>query len=207
MPLQNRVTPWGEIVAVPARGTFMGNRGGRIHDPAKKTLIRRWTSRAWICCLLEYRGQHHEPMGEGYTSLFFLDEVTALAAGHRPCFFCRRADAKDFLARFEHPLKAPEFDRLAHADRLDERRGKRTFVAPLATLPDAAMLALDGRAYAVRREGLLEWSPEGYGPVLPRSGIDRVEVLTPKVFVGILREGYRPAWHESARRLIGEEHP
>ena len=92
MPLQNRVDPWGEIRAVPERGTMLGNRGGRFHRDDRSLGKRRWASHHWICCELHYRDMHHEAMGKGYTSLFFLDEVTALAAGHRPCFFCRRKE-------------------------------------------------------------------------------------------------------------------
>ena len=100
MPLQNRVDPWGELHAVAARGTMMGNRGGRIHDEHRSLGARRWTSRRWICCELAFKGWWRPVMGRGYTELFFLDEVTALAAGHRPCFECRRAEAKAFAAAF-----------------------------------------------------------------------------------------------------------
>jgi len=208
MPLQNRVTPFGDIMASPARGTMMGNRGGRIHDPATRTLSRRWASRAWIACLLHYKDQHHEPMGQGYTSLFFLDEVTALAAGHRPCFYCRRADATAFLGLAGEGLRAPDLDRLAHRDRLDERRRKRTFASPLDGLPDGAMLVLEGEPYAVAGPLVLHWTFCGYDRSLPRSGIGAVEVLTPRVFVGILAAGYRPAWHRSAGgKMRGERNP
>ena len=198
MPLQNRVDPFGDLVSAPERGTMMGNRGGRIHDPATRTLVRRWASKAWICCRLRWKDQHHEPMGEGYTSLFFLDEVTALAAGHRPCFYCRRADAKAFLACLGPGVTAPAFDAIAHADRLDGRRRKRTWTAPLAGLPDAAMVSVAGRPHAVKEGRLLPWSFAGYADALPWDGIGEVEVLTPRVFVAILAAGYRPAWHPSA---------
>lgn len=203
MPLQNRVTPFGDIVAIPERGTMMGNRGGRIHDPATKTLLRRWASRAWICCLIDFKGLHHEPMGVGYTSLFFLDEATALAAGHRPCFYCRRAEASAFLA-LSGQDRAPALDRLAHRDRLDERRRKRSFTAPVDDLPDGSMVSLGGEAHALRGDRLLRWTPSGYDGALPRSGIGQVEVLTPRLFVGILAAGYRPAWHASVGEPRGE---
>src|SRR5262245_18799312 len=121
MTLQNRVDPWGEIHAVPARGTLMGNRGGKFHRADQTLGRRRWATRHWICCVLDWKGKHHEPMGDYYTSLFFLDEVTAIASGHRPCFFCRRQDAKRFLSLAEEPLAADSADRIA--DR--ERRGER----------------------------------------------------------------------------------
>ena len=104
MPLQNRVDPFGAILAMPERGTLMGNRGGRIHDASQRIGGRRWTSRRWIACELVYKGWHRPVMGEGYTELFFLDEVTALAAGHRPCFFCRRRDARSFAPHFAAAL-------------------------------------------------------------------------------------------------------
>ncbi len=96
MPLQYRVAPNGDIFATSAKGTMLGNRGGKFHREDKTLGKRRWASTHWICCELEWKGAHHEPMGTGYTSLFFLDEVTALSAGHRPCFYCRRQDAKAF---------------------------------------------------------------------------------------------------------------
>src|SRR3954468_5791449 len=111
MPLQNRVTPFGEIVAITARGTMMGNRGGRFHRPDRTLGRRRWASHHWICCELHFKGHHHEPMGNGYTSLFFLDEVTALPAGHRPCFYCRRAEAKRFFALLDPAMSVDAFDR------------------------------------------------------------------------------------------------
>ncbi|MGE0210805.1 MAG: hypothetical protein AB7S41_03840 [Parvibaculaceae bacterium] len=198
MPLRNRVDPFGDILAVGERGTMMGNRGGRIHDPASKRILRRWTSKAWICCLLHYKDQHHEPMGKGYTSLFFLDEVTALAAGHRPCFYCRRRDAKDFLSRLGGDIRAPAFDRIAHSDRLDGKHRKRTFRARIDELPDGAMVALKGRPHAVGSNLLLPWSFSGYGAPVPKGGMGEIEVLTPRVFVAILAAGYRPGWHASA---------
>jgi len=100
MPLQNRVTPFGELIVTPARGTLMGNRGGRMHADHKTLGSRRWASRQWICCVLAFKGRHRQVWGEGSTELFFLDEVTALAAGHRPCFECRREDAERFAALF-----------------------------------------------------------------------------------------------------------
>ncbi len=140
MPLQNRVDPFGAILAAPERGTMMGNRGGRIHDGAKRLTRRRWTSRRWICCELEFRGLDRQVMGEGYTELFFLDEVTALAAGHRPCFYCRHAEATSFARAFPggpSPPGADEMDRLLHAERL-EGMAKRIHRGAAAGLPDGS---------------------------------------------------------------------
>jgi hypothetical protein len=129
-PLQNRVTPFGDVIAIAQRGCFIGNRG-IIHDPATKTLLgRRWTTKAWLVCVLDYKGRHREVMGGlSWTELFFLDEAVALAAGHRPCFFCRRTAAEAFRTAWSKakggkaPL-APEMDAVLHEERLD--RGPQT---------------------------------------------------------------------------------
>ena len=125
-PLQNRVTPFGDVVAIAQRGLFIGNRG-IIHDPATKTLLgRRWTTKAWLVCVLDYKGRHREVMGRrSWTELFFLDEAVALAAGHRPCFFCRRAAAEAFRTAWgkakggEGASGAREMDAVLHEERLD----------------------------------------------------------------------------------------
>src|ERR1700710_1112032 len=148
MPLQNRVTPEGDIIADPHQGLFTGNRG-IIHDPATKTLLtRRWASKAWLTCVCEFRGRRREVMGgRSWTELFFLDEATTLAAGHRPCFFCRRADANAFCAAWAgghgvSRVRAAEIDAVLHAERLNGRT-KRLHPLPCASdrLPDGAMIA------------------------------------------------------------------
>jgi hypothetical protein len=189
VPLQNRVDPWGEIRAVPERGTMLGNRGGRFHRDDRSLGKRRWASHHWICCELHYRDMHHEAMGKGYTSLFFLDEVTALAAGHRPCFFCRRKEAKAFLG----DRRVEEFDRALHGERLSERPEMAE-----ASLPDGAMIDLEGEAFAVRGELLLRWSFAGYAQGRPRLAGMRGKLLTPPSILRILHQGYRPRWHPSA---------
>lgn len=189
MSLQNRVDPWGAIHAVAARGTMMGNRGGRFHRADQTLGTRRWASHHWICCELHYKDRHHDPMGAGYTALFFLDEVTALAAGHRPCFFCRRAAAEAFLG----DIRADGFDRQLHG----ERRGERPVLDP-AILPDGAMVDISGQAFAIRGRSLLPWSFGGYGPPVARPAGTRVKLLTPPSITAILRAGYEPRWHESA---------
>src|SRR5437868_3539425 len=149
MTLQNRVTPFGEIVVMPERGLVMGNRG-IIHDPATKTLLnKRWSSKAWIICVCEFKGNKREVMArQSWTELFFLDEATALAAGHRPCFYCRRADANRFRAAWVEgnggeAAVAPKMDAVLHAERLSGRHDKRLhpLPVPLAQLPDGAMVA------------------------------------------------------------------
>ncbi|MBC8035811.1 MAG: hypothetical protein H7X89_01140 [Rhizobiales bacterium] len=192
MTLQNRVNPWGEILATPERGTMMGNRGGKFHRDDRTLGRRRWASRHWICCDLHYKGLHHEAMGKGYTSLFFLDEVTALAAGHRPCFFCRRRDAKRFL----RGMRADAFDRQVHGERLAALE-----FAALGDLPDGVMVEMDGEAFAVKGAHLLLWSFGGYRGAILRKPSMRARLLTPPLIVSILRGGYEPRWHESA--LVG----
>jgi hypothetical protein len=206
MPLPNRVSPFGELFADPARGLFLGNRGGRFHREDRSLPARRWVSRAWICCRLAFKERRREVWGRGYTELFFLDEPTALAAGHRACFECRRSDAVAFaaaLGRALHrssPLRAGEIDAILHAERLDGRT-KRRHGLPIHDLPDGAFLTLpgeDGIAYAVRGDCLLRWSPAGYGERRPRPRGLKVDVLTPPAVLGAFRAGYAPIWHPSA---------
>src|SRR6266581_6311615 len=154
MSLQNRVTPFGELVAVASRGQFMGNRGGRLHRYDRTLGARRWVSRQWICCVTRFKGRHRAVWGHGYTELFFLDEPTALAAGHRPCFECRRRDALAFAASWaaaRHapvPPRAAEMDRVLHAERLDGR-GKRRHPLPIDELPDGTMLMMPNQPNSV----------------------------------------------------------
>ena len=140
-----------------------------------------------------YKNMKHEAMGKGYTSLFFLDEVTALAAGHRPCFFCRRADAKNFIGG----CKVPEFDRELHAQRLEMHE------AEVKDLPDGAMIEQEGLAYAVKGQHLLQWSHSQYGLAIPRASLMKARVLTPPLITAILAKGYQPRWHPSA--IPGEQ--
>ena len=200
MPLPNRVDPSGELIAAAARGTLMGNRGGRFHTDDKKLTVRRWASRQWICCVLDFKNRHRTVFGDGYTELFFLDEVTAFAAGHRPCFECRRKDAERFAALFsarKERARAPAMDAVLHAERLDGK-SKRLHRRKIDTLPDGAMVALDGEAFAVRGDRLLRWTPFGYDETHRRPrGID-IAVLTPPSIVAVLKCGYRLLWHPSA---------
>jgi hypothetical protein len=196
-PLQNRVDPFGELYAVAERGLFMGNRGGRLHRDDRTLTRRRWTSRRWIVCVCAFKGRWREVWGKGYTELFFLDEPTALAAGHRPCFECRRAAAKAFLAAFPgRPHGADAMDEALHRERL-ENRMKRVWRARLGDLPDGAMIARDGRAYAVRGTALAPWSFAGYGALLPLEPDAVADVLTPPSTVAALAAGYRPIWAEA----------
>lgn len=200
MQLQNRVSPFGELFATPARGTLMGNRGGRIHGAHKQLGARRWSSRQWICCVLDFNGRHRKVWGDSYTELFFLDEVTALAAGHRPCFECRRKDAENFAALFaggKTRARAGAMDEVLHAERLDGK-AKRLHRGDIDGLPDGAMIARDGKAFAVRGKQLLHWTPRGYDASQPRLRGKQADVLTPPSILKVLTGGYQPRWHPSA---------
>ncbi|MCP2321894.1 hypothetical protein HDA40_000401 [Hamadaea flava] len=206
MPLQNRVDPTGDIVRDPGRGLFTGNRGC-LHGADRELGGSRWRSKLWICCVLDWRGRQRDVMPPGrWTALFFLDEATAFAAGHRPCAYCRR---RDFLAyaeawRCAYQLgerpRAAEMDARLHAERVDPRsRRQRTGRALFADLPDGAMIGLGGPA--LKLGGLaLPWSFAGYGEPVAAGG--EVEVLTPPSTVAVLAAGYRPVLHPTALRRV-----
>jgi hypothetical protein len=207
MPLQNRVTPYGDLVATPARGQFLGNRGGRFHTDAKTLTARRWASRQWICCVLDFKGRHRDVWGRFYTELFFLDEPTALAAGHRPCFECRRHDALAFAESWQiakdlrsRPT-AGEMDETLHDERLDGR-GKRLHRHAIDDLPDGAFILLEEEVFAVRGDALLRWTPRGYDAHRPRPSGVTVDVLTPPSILAVLAVGYEPQWHPSAKNPL-----
>jgi hypothetical protein len=208
MPLQNRVTPTGDIVATAHRGMFTGNRG-IIHDPATKTLLRRrWASRAWLTCVCEFKGRRRDVMGRrSWTELFFLDEATAFAAGHRPCFFCRRDDANRFRAAWEHgngvsDVRADEIDAVLHRERL-EGASKRLHALPmrLGELPDGAMVQAHEKSFLIVQGRALMWSPAGYRG--PQGQIEAAMLLTPPSTLRALSAGYRPMLHQSAKELVG----
>jgi len=203
MPLQNRVTPTGDIVATPHRGLFTGNRG-IIHDPATKTLLnKRWSSPAWITCLCEFRGWRRPVMARrSWTELFFLDEATAFAAGHRPCFFCRRDDANRFRAAWERgndasKVSAKAMDARLHSERLDRGRKRlHALPGPLAELPDGAMVQQGEASFLVAKGRPLLWSPAGYARA--EHALERPMLLTPPSILRALGAGYRPALHPTA---------
>jgi hypothetical protein len=202
-PLQNRVTPLGDIIATSARGLFVGNRG-IIHDPATQTLLRkRWSCPAWLTCVLEFRGRRRKVMErQSWTELFFLDEATAFAAGHRPCFYCRRDDANHFRAAWEKgnrtkKLLAPEIDAVLHRERLDGRN-KRLHPLPMPPqkLPDGAMVQAGKDGFLIAQGRALLWSPAGYTDAeRPLVG---AKLLTPPSTLRAFIAGYRPVLHPSA---------
>ena len=196
MALQNRVTPFGEIVAAPGRGLLMGNRG-ILHDERRTLGRRRWAHRAWICCLTDFRERRRQVMAPGrYTELFFLDEAVAFAAGHRPCFECRRQAARAYAACWGGNPRASDMDRALHAERLDGRR-QRTHTGDLTGLPDGAYVCRDGEAWLVKGPALLRYTPAGYDIAIERSA-GPVELLTPPSTLRALSAGYAPLLHPSA---------
>jgi hypothetical protein len=207
-PLQNRVDPFGDLIATPARGTLMGNRG-RLHD-ASRRVVRRYVAgyRAWVTCVLEFRGRRRSVMTPGrYTELFFLDEATALAAGHRPCGECRRADYTQFKSAWhvgnaDRDLEADPsiatIDKEMHRDRVDADGGQRTFAADISTVPDGVFVTVPGdRVPLLIWDGALwAWRPTGYGSPRQRFSRTEVIVLTPRSTVGAISAGYVPRIHE-----------
>lgn len=206
MPLQNRVLPTGEIVAHPARGTMMGNRG-ILHDANRRLGRARWRTKAWICCEIAFRGRSRLPMTPGrYTELFFLDEAVALAAGHRPCAECRRADYRlwqaAWTAGLELPAGARAMDQVLHAARVPSSAGagRRTEVA-LDRVPNGAFVLWQGCPHLVLGGGLHRFRPEGYGPPLPRPAKVAVPALTPAPVLAVLAAGYAPRLHPKLRAM------
>jgi hypothetical protein len=209
MPRRNRVTPFGEIVAVPERGTMMGNRG-ILHDDEGQ-IRRPWQVKRWLLCVLEFQGRHRMVMAPNrYTELFFLDEATGLAAGHRPCAECRRDRFLAFRDAWSagnprilgtEPIRATMIDARLHSERIAPDRSKRIFTASIDVLPDGVFVKLggpDGGAGLIWGGNLLGWSPGGYTGRRPRPRREVVSVLTPRSAVAAIRAGYMPEVHPSA---------
>jgi hypothetical protein len=206
---QNRVTPFGEIVATPERGTFMGNRG-ILHD-ADGQIRRKWALKRWLVCVLEFRGRKRTVMSPNrYTEVFFLDEATALAAGHRPCAECRHTRFIDFCRTWKAAHRrskstgrptADEMDERLHAERVNLDRSKRSHPARLNDLPDGVFVTLpesDDAAWLVWRGSLLKWSAGGYTQRRTRPKSLSVALLTPPATAAAIRAGYTPEIHASA---------
>jgi hypothetical protein len=204
MPLQNRVTPTGEILAHPARGRLMGNRGC-IHRPDRTLGVSRWRSTLWICCTLVWRDVRRDPMPPGrWTALFFLDEATSFAAGHRPCAYCRRSDYLDYAHAWWRAAGgsrrpwAAEMDAQLHTQRVRRDRRQITHADRFGELPDGAMIEHRGAPALVVNGRVRAWSFDGYREpeALPHDAV--VDVLTPPATVDAFRAGYRPRIHPSA---------
>ena len=223
VPRSNRVTPYGELIAVADRGMFWGNRGALLDGEGQ--LARYSRGKAWLTCLLSYKGIRRQQWTPGrLTELFFLDEATALAAGHRPCGECRYRDLQEFKRCWAAagldgaPRGLPsvhEIDARLHADRLaapgarrDRLAGaevRRTYTAPLSELPDGTMADLDGVPHLVLGGRLLRWTPGGYAAAPGAPGVTTsgpVTVITPRATVAVLAVGYRPVLHETATRAV-----
>ena len=198
--------PTGELIAIPARGTLTGNRG-IIHTREKK-IVRQWQSKAWITCLLKFKNHHRAVMSPNtWTELFFLDEVTAFAAGHRPCAFCRRQDFNKFKDLWMaanpnlvtgHSIKL--VDGFLHKERVSESKGKLTYNHNLKNLPDGVMFmlpAVTNQYFALRKNRVLKWTPRGYEAHPTISRETSVRVLTPPSVVNTFTRGYEPKFHES----------
>ena len=206
MPLQNRVTPLGELIADPARGLIYGNRGC-LHDDAGR-IRSRYDGKRWIACRLRFRGWRRGPLQQPgrFTELFFLDEATAFAAGHRPCALCRRDDYRRFVTIWQGlhagEAGADAIDARLHAERVAPgTRSQLHHEAPLDELPDGAFVLRESAPHLVRGRRLLAWSPAGYVASVPRRSEGRALVITPPSLVSVLREGWTPVvplFHPSA---------
>ncbi|PPR63159.1 MAG: hypothetical protein CFH10_00609 [Alphaproteobacteria bacterium MarineAlpha4_Bin2] len=208
MPLQNRMTPKGDIEADTARGYFLGNRGV-LHDANKRLGQRRWAHDNWIICWTEFRGHHREVMSPGrYTELFFLDEAVAIAAGHRPCYKCRRQDYQSWTKAWQIAHKADEkpgakeMDQALHRERIDRATWRqKTWRARLDDLPDGTFITWKDAPHLVSNRSLLRWSHGAYTEQTARSTPCEVEVLTPPISVKVLTAGFRPHLHHSVNAL------
>jgi hypothetical protein len=195
MARQNRVQPTGEIIAHPARGTYMGNRGV-LHDADGHLGAARWRHRAWVTCLLDFKGRRRPIMAPNrYTELFFHDEAVAMAAGHRPCGECRRADFLRFRAAAGVTGPIADFDRRLHAARAIPRKYlQRRQRGEIADLPDGSFILDPNRtACLIHDDALWPFSPVGYAGPMRRPASGCVDVLTPEPLLQALRAGYRPA--------------
>jgi hypothetical protein len=200
MPLQNRVTPQGQIISTSARGAWLGNRGV-IHN-ADKQIVRPFKVKAWIICELHFRGRHREVMvPDRWTELFFLDEATAFSAGHRPCFQCRYAAHQYFKAAwlkgnpgygFNEKTSIIQIDKILQQERIDSKGNKVTHAEDIARLPDGTFVLINDEPYLIARKKLHRWTAFGYdeGKPLPEAG--NITVLTPASIVNAFRAGYMP---------------
>ena len=210
MPLQNRVNPFSTLISTPERGAWTGNRGV-IHNE-RKEIIRNHAVKYWITCVLNYKDAQRSVMSPNrWTELFFLDEATAFAAGHRPCGFCRHTDFKRFKDLWlkangeQHGLttktKMDIIDAIIHQERLDKNGSQKTFKSTLNALPDGTFITLDevDKAYLWFEQNLYEWSFSGYTKVSQFDKNQEVTVLTPLSYVAVFKAGYVPEVHFSVK--------
>jgi len=198
--LQNRVTPFGNLIQTKARGAWTGTRGV-IHNE-RQQIVRPFKLKAWITCKLEFKGRQRQMMMPNrYTELFFLDEATAFAAGHRPCCECRREDYNQFKTawlagnpeyHFNHKTSIQEIDAILHEERISKDKSKVIFEANMKDLSDGTFIALGNEPYLIWKDQLFLWSPFGYGKGIALPNKETVTVLTPQSIVNALKAGYRP---------------
>jgi len=198
--LQNRVDPSGNIISTSARGAWMGNRG-QLHD-AGKHILRPFKLKAWLICLLEFKERHRQVMAPNlYTELFFMDEATAFAAGHRPCFECRREAYNRFKSLwikgnpeygFNEKTSIREIDEIIHSERIDREGNKVTFEATISELPNGAFIQFDNQPYLLMGQYIYHWTPFGYDEGIPLPDLKKVTVLTPGSTINAFRAGYHP---------------
>lgn len=209
MPLQNRVTPDGQIIVTAARGSLMGNRG--ILHNQNQQLVKVFAHKAWVTCRLDFKDRKRELMQPGnYTELFFLDEATALTAGHRPCGECRRERFNEFKSIWitanapSYSISNPsiaQIDTILHAERIARNRSKVTYPENASNLPDGTFFAREGVCWLVWRGQCLKWSENGYTEVATMPANQQLAVLTPRSIVACYRHGLVPTVHDSANHF------
>jgi hypothetical protein len=197
--LQNRVDPLGRFISTSARGSWMGNRGV-IHKD--KQIVRAFKHKAWITCALEFKGKHRTVMmPDRWTELFFLDEATAFAAGHRPCFECRKDDAKRFKScwikgnpthNFTMATSINQIDEIIHHERIDDNKEKVLHERMLVDIPEGTFILLNDEPYIFTQDKFHRWTPFGYENEIGIPEITTFAVLTPHSIVNALRAGYVP---------------
>lgn len=205
MPLQNRVDPYGHLIAVSARGSFLGNRG-ILHDENKE-IVSQYKHKAWVTCALSFKGIKREIFGPNrYSELFFLDEATAFSAGHRPCAHCRKARYNEFKAAWiaanadasDSKVSVQQIDDVLHKERVTKGAKKVTYTAHLADLPNGTFVEFDDKPHLLWDKALYQWSPEGYKKSdVAVLAIGSVTVLTPRSVVNIYNHGFLPELHMS----------
>lgn len=196
--LQNRVNPSGEIISTPHRGAWLGNRGV-LHNQQQE-IVRSYKIKAWITCVLEFRGRHREVMQPNrWTELFFLDEATAFSAGHRPCFQCRYEDHQRFKTywlkgnpEYGFDMKTPvsKIDDILQQERITANKTKVTYKEKIANLPDGTFVLYQDQPYLLNNKQLHLWTPSGYEKPISLPIQDMLSILTPKSFVNMFKAGY-----------------
>jgi hypothetical protein len=213
--LQNRIDPFGNIIRTKARGSWMGNRGILHNDDQK--ILRPFKSIAWLTCKLEFNGRKRQVMAPNrYTELFFLDEAVSFAAGHRPCFECRRNDFNRFKSfwlrgnpeyNFDEKTPIRKIDQILHKERIDHHKSKVIFEESIKHIPNGSFVSFDNDAFLVLDQLMFLWSPSGYKKGIPLPDVNKLAVLTPKTIVNAYRAGYTvqmavvvPLWHPNTKR-------